>query len=128
MIQNILNWITILSIWFQFIASAQYYIFIFLIFYHFIVCFAQIFTYMYICAETTEPRRGHQISMGLELQIVMSCHVGAGNQTFNILMYTWVYKIGFYSDFPNVSHNKTSPFERTILYYKWASGYLPWRS
>jgi hypothetical protein len=38
-------------------------------------------TIKHICAVPEEARRGHQNSWNLELQTIVSCHVGAGNQT-----------------------------------------------
>ena len=35
----------------------------------------------HVCAVPTETRRGQWIPLGLELQMVVSGHVGAGNQT-----------------------------------------------
>lgn len=33
-----------------------------------------------MCLKPTEVRRGHQIPLDLELQMVVSCHMGAGNK------------------------------------------------
>lgn len=44
-------------------------------------CFSRMYVCTPVCLVSTEAKRRHQIRLGLEYQVVISCHGGTGNQT-----------------------------------------------